>query len=33
MSLVDGTFEIFRCFHAAPQVTSRVGQEVGAVRA
>ena len=31
--LIDGTFEIFRCFHAAPHVPNAVGQEVGASRA
>lgn len=31
--LIDGTFEIFRCFHAAPNVPNAVGQEVGASRA
>ena len=31
--LVDGTFELFRCFHGAPQVTGPSGDEVGAARA
>jgi 5'-3' exonuclease len=31
--LIDGTFEIFRCFHAAPKVANTDGQEVGACRA
>lgn len=30
--LVDGTFELFRCFHAAPRATATDGAEVGAVR-
>lgn len=30
---IDGTFEIFRCFHAAPKITNGEGQEVGAGRA
>ncbi len=30
--LVDGTFELFRCFHGAPRHTNAVGEEVGAVR-
>ena len=30
--LVDGTFELFRCFHGAPRYTNADGQEVGAVR-
>lgn len=30
--LVDGTFELFRCFHGAPRATNREGKEVGAVR-
>jgi 5'-3' exonuclease len=30
--LVDGTFELFRCFHGAPHATNANGQEVGAVR-
>lgn len=29
--LVDGTFELFRCFHGAPQAT-HAGREVGATR-
>ena len=31
--LVDGTFEIFRCYHAADSVRNASGQEVGAARA
>lgn len=31
--LVDGTFEIFRCYHAADHVRNSDGQEVGASRA
>lgn len=30
--LVDGTYELFRCFHGAPRATSPDGTEVGAVR-
>src|SRR3712207_4829587 len=30
--LVDGTYELFRCFFGAPPSTSPSGQEVGAVR-
>jgi 5'-3' exonuclease len=30
--LVDGTFELFRCFHGAPRATSPDGREVGAAR-
>jgi len=30
--LVDGTFELFRCFHAAPRVRAPSGREVGAAR-
>ena len=30
--LVDGTFELFRCFHGAPRATGVDGREVGAVR-
>jgi 5'-3' exonuclease len=30
--LIDGTFELFRCFHGAPRARSTDGQEVGAVR-
>ena len=30
--LVDGTFELFRCFHGAPRHTNADGEEVGAVR-
>ena len=29
---VDGTFELFRCFHGAPRHTNAEGKEVGAVR-
>ena len=32
MYLVDGTFELFRCFHGAPLATGRSGGEVGAAR-
>ncbi len=31
--LVDGTFELFRCFHGAPRATGADGREVGAARA
>jgi 5'-3' exonuclease len=31
--LVDGTFELFRCFHGAPRATGADGTEVGAGRA
>ncbi len=31
--LVDGTFELFRCFHGAPRATGPEGDEVGAARA
>lgn len=31
--LVDGTFELFRCFNGAPRATNRAGEEVGASRA
>lgn len=31
--LVDGTFELFRCFHGAPRVSDADGREVGAARA
>ncbi len=31
--LVDGTFELFRCFHGAPRAANAAGEEVGAVRA
>ncbi|MFW2333903.1 5'-3' exonuclease [Ilumatobacter sp.] len=31
--LVDGTFELFRCFHGAPRATGPAGDEVGAARA
>ena len=30
--LVDGTFELFRCFHGAPRARNEAGAEVGAVR-
>ena len=30
--LVDGTFELFRCFHGAPRHANADGEEVGAVR-
>jgi 5'-3' exonuclease len=30
--LVDGTFELFRCFHGAPRARNEAGDEVGAVR-
>ena len=30
--LVDGTFELFRCFHGAPRATGHAGREVGAAR-
>jgi 5'-3' exonuclease len=30
--LIDGTFELFRCFHGAPRATDGDGREVGAVR-
>lgn len=30
--LVDGTFELFRCFHGAPRASSPAGREVGAAR-
>jgi 5'-3' exonuclease len=30
--LVDGTFELFRCFHAAPRARNDAGDEVGAAR-
>jgi 5'-3' exonuclease len=30
--LVDGTFELFRCFHGAPRATGPTGKEVGAAR-
>jgi 5'-3' exonuclease len=30
--LVDGTFELFRCFHGAPRATGPTGDEVGAAR-
>ncbi len=31
--LVDGTMELFRCFHGAPRASHGDGREVGAVRA
>lgn len=31
--LVDGTFELFRCFHGAPRATDATGAEIGAARA
>lgn len=31
--LVDGTFELFRCFHGAPRAKGPGGDEVGAARA
>jgi 5'-3' exonuclease len=31
--LVDGTYELFRCFHGAPRVAGHGGHEVGAGRA
>jgi 5'-3' exonuclease len=31
--LVDGTFELFRCFNGAPRATNSAGEEVGASRA
>jgi 5'-3' exonuclease len=30
--LVDGTFELFRCFHGAPRARDGAGREVGAAR-
>ena len=30
--LVDGTFELFRCFHGAPRARNEAGREVGAAR-
>lgn len=30
--LVDGTFELFRCFHGAPRALNAAGREVGAAR-
>lgn len=30
--LVDGTFELFRCFHGAPRARNGSGREVGAAR-
>lgn len=30
--LVDGTFELFRCFHGAPRATGPDGAETGAIR-
>ena len=31
--VVDGTFELFRCFHGAPRATDADGNEIGAARA
>jgi len=31
--LVDGTFELFRCFHGAPRAKDADGREIGATRA
>ena len=31
--LVDGTFELFRCFHGAPRAQTEDGREIGAARA
>jgi 5'-3' exonuclease len=31
--LVDGTYELFRCFHGAPRAVNAAGEEVGAARA
>jgi 5'-3' exonuclease len=31
--LVDGSFELFRCYYGAPQARRPDGREVGAVRA
>lgn len=31
--LVDGTFELFRCFHGAPRARDAGGDEIGATRA
>lgn len=30
--LIDGTFELFRCFHGAPRQRDDAGQEIGAAR-
>lgn len=30
--LVDGTFELFRCFHGAPAARNAAGDEIGAIR-
>ncbi len=30
--LVDGTFELFRCFHGAPRARNPAGNEIGAAR-
>lgn len=30
--VVDGTFELFRCFHGAPRATDEEGREIGAAR-
>lgn len=32
LHVVDGTFELFRCFHGAPRAALECGQEVGATR-
>ena len=32
LHLVDGTFELFRCFHATPRYRAADGREIGAVR-
>ncbi|MEZ4649442.1 MAG: 5'-3' exonuclease H3TH domain-containing protein [Candidatus Eisenbacteria bacterium] len=31
--LIDGTFELFRCFHGAPRAQTADGREIGAARA
>lgn len=33
MHLVDGTLELFRCFHGAPRATDEQGRQIGAARA
>jgi 5'-3' exonuclease len=33
INLVDGTFELFRCYYGAPKVSAPDGMEVGATRA
>lgn len=30
--VVDGSFELFRCFHGAPRFSNAEGKETGAVR-